>query len=79
MITVNKQQIIDEQFAYDGCHKIYIIEDESDREIALSCDYKIHPISELEEKFNDSCDLKFINNWKLNKTYVKQFEEAIFE
>lgn len=66
------------KFAYDGCHKIYIIEDEENEEEA-SDGYKILPIEKLKETYENSCELKFIHNWNLDKTYVAQFEEAVFE
>lgn len=67
-------------FAYDNCHKIYIIEDNEDLKKALKIGYDIYDIKEIEEKYNNSCSLKFISNWKLDKQYIKQFEEnVVFE
>lgn len=75
--------VIDEdsikEFAYDGCHKIYLIEDSKDKEEALKIGYNLISINLLEETYEDSCSLKFISNWKLSKSYVGQFEEANFE
>lgn len=65
-------------FAYDGCHKIYLIASSSDKKEALETGYCILPISELEDTYADSCGLKFISNWKLTKRYAPQFETAIF-
>lgn len=65
-------------FAYDGCHKIYIIEDNQDHIEALESDYKIHNIDDLEDIYLTSCPLKFISNWKLTITYAEQSEDAIF-
>lgn len=82
-MKINGNAILGKEFAYDGTHKIYIIEDSKDKEDALSCDYTIYPIKELENTYNGVGELKFINNWKLNKTYVSQFEyeeyEIVFE
>ena len=61
------------------CHKIYIIEDEADERKALELGYDIFIMDELEDAWNNSCELRFISNWKLNKDYVKQFENATFE
>ena len=66
-------------FAYDGCHKIYLINSESDKQNALEIGYDILSITELQETYNDSCQLRFISNWKLTKQYAEQFENAIFE
>lgn len=78
-MKVNGIEIIGSKFAYDGCHKIYIIEDEVDERKALKLGYDIFTIDELEDTWNNSCELRFISNWKLNKYYVKQLENATFE
>ena len=75
----NKKENINGVFAYDGCHKIYICETKKDCIDALANGYRIIEISLLEETYNLSCELKFINNWKLTKTYVPQCEDAYFE
>lgn len=61
-------------FAYDGCHKIYIIQNESELKIAKSYGYRIYDLDELEEKYNHSCSLKFIVSWDLSQSYIGQFE-----
>lgn len=63
------------QFAYDGCHKMYIIEDEQDLKEAEEMGYTILPIEELENTYNSSCPLRFIHNWKLTKTFIEQCQE----
>ena len=68
-----------QEFAYDGCHKIYLIEDEKDKADAISIGYEILPITELKKTYKNSCSLKFIKNWKLNKRFVEQFEKAVFK
>lgn len=78
-MKINGKDVKTNSFAYDECHKIYLIEDLEDREKALEADYNIYPINEIENVYNFSCELKFISNWKLNKTYVAQFENAKFE
>ena len=66
-------------FAYDGCHKIYILEDFTDLSEAQQECYTIYHIQDLERVYDRSCPLKFINNWKLDKCYAEQGEEAIFD
>lgn len=78
-MIINGKETNAKEFAYDGCHKIYLIEDNKDKEMALDLNYEIRPIEELERTFECSCSLRFIHNWKLDKTYVAQFEDAIFE
>lgn len=75
-VFINNYEFEASYFAYDGCHKIYILEDESDESEALDYGYEILPINLLKEKYNESCDLKFIRNWKLDKLYARQFENA---
>lgn len=77
-MKINGVRVKGRKFAYDGCHKIYVIEDIEDEKMAED-GYKIYPIKDLEEAYRRSCDLRFIYNWKLTKTYVAQFEEATFE
>lgn len=54
-------------FVYDGCHKLYLICDDDDRELAKEYGYlgededqKEIPISELESYYIKSCPLRFI-------------------
>lgn len=83
MIYVNGKEIKGDKFVYDGCHKIYIIEDYED---LVSCQElwgelvngrDIFDIGLLEDYYNNSCPLKFISNWKLDTEYVKQDEENV--
>lgn len=81
-IYINGIEVVGNKFAYDGCHKIYIIEDNEDIEKAKSYGYNendIFDIKEIENIYNNSCSLRFIENWKSNKTYVAQFENASFK
>lgn len=83
-VKVNGVEIVGKYFAYDKCHKIYIIEDKEDMKQAKKYGYSIYCIAYnnenyLEQAYNNSCELRFISNWKLDKQYVKQFENANFE
>lgn len=78
-MKINGKEVVGNKFAYDGCHKIYIVEDLEDERKAKDLDYSIHHIEEIEDFWKLSCSLRFINNWKLNKMYVAQFEDATFE
>jgi hypothetical protein len=69
---INGQETSAKEFAYDGCHKIYLLENEGDREEARCSGYSIVPISRLQKTFDSSCGLQFIDNWKLDKCYVSQ-------
>lgn len=79
-----KQTVIDRinnikglAFAFDGCHKIYIIEDEEDFKTVEDRGYTkddILPMNKLLETFENSCPLRFISNVKLTKQFIKQCE-----
>jgi hypothetical protein len=77
-MKINGETISAKQFAYDGCHKIYLIEDEDDYQEARH-GYDIIPIAHIRHKWNESCGLQFISNWKLTKRYVEQFGKLCFE
>jgi hypothetical protein len=82
MIKINGKTITGDRFAFDGCHKIYIIDTPEEETQALKYGYNIYPIKEIEEAYNDSCSLKFISNWPLDDnfvSYANQCEEATFE
>lgn len=69
-------------FVYDGCHKIYIVEDQDDIESVKQTwrvDETFYNIDELPNIWNNSCPLRFISNWKLDKQYVRQGYDAEFE
>jgi hypothetical protein len=79
-MKVNGQEIIGKFFAYEGCHKMYILETEQDiKEAEASVGYDVVPIDQLPHVWDISCELRFIRNWKTDKVYVKQFEQAVFE
>lgn len=77
-MKINNIEISAKHFAYDGCHKIYLIETEEQRREAQSSEYEVLHISKLKKTFENSCGLRFISNWALNKQYVDQCEEAEF-
>jgi hypothetical protein len=79
-MTINGNPVTAKSFAYDGCHKIYLIASKDEEMDATSEDYDIYPISKLQEKFEKSCSLRFISNWNLSKKDIaKQFEVVEFQ
>jgi hypothetical protein len=78
-MRINGQETKAKEFAYDGCHKIYLIESENDRGEASDSGYEIHDIGSLKSMFHASCGLQFISSWDLSKHFVNQFEDACFE
>lgn len=76
-MKINEIETVATEFAYDNCHKIYLVEDENDKVEAIKCGYNIYPIIELLDKWRASCPLRFISNWKLDTRYVEQGGNAI--
>ena len=66
-------------FGYEGCHKMYVCENDSDVQMLKEYGYDILPISELPSTYDSSCELRFINSADLETTYVGQGEDADFE
>ena len=61
-MKVNNKEILGNKIAYDGCHKIYIIKNEEEIIEALKYNYKLYDLDELEEIYNNSCSLRFIQS-----------------
>lgn len=76
-MKINGQTVVGKSFAYDGCHKIYVIETLEEMEEALETGYSILSIDQLEQTYENSCSLRFISNWALTKRYVGQFDEEV--
>jgi hypothetical protein len=77
-MKINGQTTTAKKFAFDGCHKIYLLESRKDETEARAIGYSILPISELQDEYECSCGLRFISNWKLDTSFVGQFEDATF-
>lgn len=77
-MQVNGHKITQDRFAYDGCHKIYLIGNATEQRDAMEKGYSIHSIYELEKIYEKSCDLRFISTWDLTAQVVKQCEKAEF-
>lgn len=74
---VEMKEIKAEMFAYDGCHKIYLLNNDEEMCQALECGYGIYDISLLKEKYENSCPLRFITDWTDLKPIVEQGEENV--
>jgi hypothetical protein len=66
------------KFAFDGCHKIYVLESRKDETEARAIGYDVLPIDQLQDAYEDSCALRFISNWSLTTSFVDQFDNATF-
>lgn len=76
---INNKEVVGEFFAYDGCHKIYVLETDEEVKEAIEAGYEVHRISQLPTIYEESCDLRFIRNWNLDVAYARQFEEVEFD
>jgi len=77
-MKINDKPTHAKKFAFDGCHKIYLIESKVDEADAKAHGYEIFPISQLQDAYEGSCSLRFISNWQLTTQFVYQFEDAAF-
>lgn len=73
---VNGRIVNGDKIAYDRCHKIYVLESDDDLKEAKELGYDIYSIDKLQEIYDESCELRFIRNWKCNVQYCRQFEDA---
>ena len=79
-VKINDKIVKGDSLAYDGCHKIYILQDEKDTTEAKEYGYNIYDLDMIKEIYEKSCPLRFIENWKLDGTcYAKQYESANIE
>ena len=78
MIIINYRQYNYPGFIYEGCHKIYLCTEEVAKKWVADCDYTWHPIAELQEIWDKSCSLRFINAMSTGSeitSVVRQFEQ----
>ena len=78
-MKINNQEITSKFFAYDGCHKIYVLENENDIQEAIETGYLVIAIEHLKKYYYSSCPLRFIDSWNFSKQYVQQCQDALFE
>lgn len=77
-VTINGHIVTAKKFAYDGCHKIYLLENKEEQNSAVTLGYTIFPIIDIMEIYEGSCSLRFISGWSPEfKQYVPQFETAL--
>lgn len=76
---INGQKVTAIGFAFDGCHKFYLLENEADCKKLEGYGYNLYAIAGLPRAWADSCPLRFIESADLTKQYVGQGEPAHFE
>lgn len=77
-MIVNDHTITAKEFAWDECHKIYLINSEEDREKLIGYGYNLYPIKGLKKAYESSCMLKFIQDAFDFRDIVGQGEKAEF-
>ncbi|MFA5772753.1 MAG: hypothetical protein WC974_08505 [Thermoplasmata archaeon] len=78
-MKINGLKVVGDCFAYDGCHKIYVLESEKEKVEAANMGYSILSLTAIKKVYRASCRLKFINNWSLTTTYAEQGRKAEFK
>lgn len=81
MRKINGIEINAVVFAYDGCHKIYLLNDNESIIEAEDAGYDVYDIGNIISAFVYACPLRFINKWEGEcETIVTQWEdEVVFE
>lgn len=78
MLKINGKEVITNgAYAFDNCHKFYILEDDQQKMQALDFGYEIYPIQDLVTDLKNSCPLRFINSFDLTQIYLPQFAESV--
>ncbi len=77
-MKVNGKEIKGIGFAFDGCHKIYVVANEEERWQAKIAGYEMHDLHDLPKIWYMGCPLRFISTWSLTDYYVHQGEQATF-
>lgn len=76
-LKINGIPVKAEEFAWDGCHKIYLVTTTRGRDDIVGCGYTLQPVSELPRAWEESCFLRFINPADLiGPALVDQGEDA---
>ena len=75
-VRISKLSKIYTSIAFDGCHKIYLIGNETQAAEAQRYGYEIFPIGELARIYDNSCPLRFVSNWGLKERIITQCQKG---
>lgn len=69
------------RIAYDGCHKIYLLNTEDDLTEAGEYGYTTRPANQIRRTITESCGLVFVQPWSLTEHpwEIEQGTEDIYE
>lgn len=71
--------------AYDGCHKMYFLQDDAREQAARAAGYEIHNSAEIQDLWDGSCGLRFVTRWGFgnddfsHELNIEQFEDEVTE
>lgn len=81
-LFINGTEVAATGFAYDGCHKIWLIFTDSDREALIDAGYttaEFRPVSELPAVWEATCPLRFILSAANFDSYIEQGADGTVE
>lgn len=78
-MKVNGKTIKGIGYAFDRCHKIYILADLAEWKQAKEYGFECWALKTLPKVWEYTCPLRFISTWSLTDYYVEQGENAVFE
>ena len=70
-MKINNVEIKDKYFAFDTCHKIYILSNQDEMYQAIKLGYEIKETKDIVNTYNKSCSLKFIDFWNVEKKHIR--------
>ncbi len=75
---INDLNIHSRLFVFDGCHKIYLVDDDDVEDVKKNWgdDTQFYPIERLPYVFWNTCSLRFISCWKGDRV-VPQCESVV--
>lgn len=78
---INNYETNAKHFAWDGCHKIYLLNPNDKEQYAEAENegYHICDINELPETWDKSCELRFIRTWDLDLIVPQCTETVVFK
>ena len=77
-MKINGTVITAKEFAFDNCHKIYLVNTDLEKAKLTEYGYDFFPIEGIKEAYERSCSLRFIQDMTTFDNIVEQFEPAKF-
>lgn len=78
MLKINGKEVkTNGAYAFDNCHKFYILENDNEKFKALEYGYEICPVQHLVTDLKHSCPLRFISSFNLTANYLLQGEKSV--